>query len=76
MTDLQVNVEVDENDIKVTMPSTNFEVVYQKGEEAPGLMPKPWIQNDQHASVSAAEFLARAWEAAENRARELDWLKS
>ena len=43
MTDLQVNVEVDENDIKVTMPNTNFEVVYQKGEEAPGLIAKPWI---------------------------------
>ena len=59
--------------IVVTMPGTNFLVIYTKPENTPWLMVTK-LKDDQTASLKLAEFLARAWVAANENARELGWI--
>ena len=56
--------------IVVTMPGTDFLVVYTKPENTLWLMVTK-LKDDRMASLKLAEFLARAWVAANDKAREL-----
>jgi hypothetical protein len=67
--DLDVQVAVDDGAIIVTLPGTSFGVVYRKGDE-------PWllasgIRDDPNSPISRYTFRARAWTAANDKAREL-----
>jgi hypothetical protein len=74
MTNTDLQVELVEGEIVVTMPGTRFKVIYQKSFEAPGLVAKSdWISDDQ-AAITPSEFRARAWFAANDTARELRWI--
>ena len=55
------------------MPGTDFLVIYTKPENTPWLMVTK-LEDDRTAPIKQAEFLARAWVAANDKARELGWI--
>jgi len=68
--DLRVSVVDDA--IIVTMPGTSYSVTYRKRGE-------PWllssdIRDDKNSPISKFTFRARAWTAANEKARELGWI--
>ena len=70
--DLDVQVAVEDGAIIVTLPGTSFCVVYRKGAD-------PWllvsdIRDDPNSPISKFTFRARAWVAANDKARELGWI--
>jgi hypothetical protein len=70
--DLDVQVAVQDGAIIVTLPGTSFGVVYRKGAD-------PWllasdIRDDPNSPISKFTFRARAWIAANDKARELGWI--
>jgi len=70
--DLDVQVAVEDGAIIVTLPGTSFCVVYRKGAD-------PWllvfdIRDDPNSPISKYTFRARAWVAANDKARELGWI--
>ena len=69
----ELHLVVASGGIVVTMPGTDFLVVYSKPENTPWLMVTK-LKNDQTARIKQAEFLARAWIAANDKARELGWI--
>jgi hypothetical protein len=71
--DGELHLVVTTGGIVVTMPGTDFVVGYRKVKETPGLTVSH-LHDDPDASIKQAEFLARAWSAANDRARELGWI--
>jgi hypothetical protein len=70
-----LHVEVQGGDIIVTMPGTSFKVVYHKPPSSPQLMAKWYATRDKQAGQGMrAEFLAGAWTAANDKAREVGWI--
>jgi hypothetical protein len=71
--DLHVEVRADE--IIVTLPHTSYRVVYHKQNGEPGLIAKSrsgrW---EQGVTMTIVEFHARAWKAASDKARKLEWI--
>jgi hypothetical protein len=67
-----LHVEVQRDDILVTMPGSGFRVVYRKPHLDPGLVAK--LDYFPEEPITHAEFLARAWKAANDKARELGWI--
>ena len=70
--DLTVLVVLDAHTIVVTMPGTSYSVTYRKRSE-------PWrfasdIRDDKDSPISRWTFRARAWTAANEKARELGWI--
>jgi len=70
--DLDVQVSVVGEAIIVTMPGTSYSVTYHKRNE-------PWllasdICDDKNSPISKFTFRARAWTAANEKARELGWI--
>jgi len=50
-------------------------VAYYKPERAPGLLVKYSVtKNDLRLSMTGAQFLAKAWKLANDKARELGWI--
>jgi hypothetical protein len=71
-----VVVDVSEHEIVVTMPGTNFIVRYERSKDAPGLVATSFGgRKDQVAKVTLPAFLAAAWRAANDKAREIGWIK-
>ena len=69
---LDVQVAVEDGAIIVTLPGTSFRVVYRKGAD-------PWldasgIHDDPSLPITKFTFHARAWAAANDKARELGWI--
>src|SRR5262245_4056483 len=67
-----IQVAVVEDAITVTMPGTRYSITYRKGDE-------PWLlASDVHEArdFSSRKFIfrARAWTAANEKARELGWI--
>ncbi len=62
-----LRVEVVDDDIVVTQPGSNFSVVYYKPRDEPQLIVKGTPSGNY-------KFLARAWQAANDKARELGWI--
>jgi hypothetical protein len=70
-----LHIEVQSGEIVVTLPGTSFKVVYHKPPGSPQLMAKWYATRDKQAGqVMRAEFLAGAWQAANDKARELGWI--
>jgi hypothetical protein len=70
-----LDVEVWRNDIIVTLPGTSYWVTYFKQEDSPGLLAKEIAnKDDPRIPMTAAEFLAKAWKLANDKARELGWI--
>jgi hypothetical protein len=67
-----IHVAVVGDAIIVTMPGTRYSVIYRKGA-------KPWllassIHEDDDFPSRSFTFRARAWTAANDKARELGWI--
>ena len=70
--DLNVHISVMNDAIVVTMPGTSYSVTYRKRDE-------PWllasdVRDDKKSPISRWTFRARAWTAANQKARELEWI--
>jgi hypothetical protein len=78
MTDDQgLQVEVRDGEIVVTLPHTLFAVTYYKLPNDPQLYlraPSLPTQHDRDVEITAEAFLAKAWQLAHLRARELGWI--
>ena len=71
-TEYRLRVELRGGDIVVTCPGSSYRVVYYKPADQPQLMAKEKCGNTSHvASLTQAEFHARAWKLANDRARQL-----
>ena len=71
-----LNVEVQGDDIVVTLPGTDYVVTYYRAAAFPQqLLTKSHSgRDDQGAPMTQTEFHARAWKAANAKARELGWI--
>ena len=70
-----LRVEVRGGEIVVTLPGTSYTVTYYKPAKSPQLLAKRIASRDDPGSaMTLSEFLARAWRAANDKARELGWI--
>jgi hypothetical protein len=68
-------VEVVDDQIIVALIGTAYGVVYYKRDGDPQLYAKDYpVQVDLRSEMSQAEFLAKAWKLANDKARELGWI--
>jgi hypothetical protein len=70
---IRPRVEVEDESIIVTLPGSTFRVIYRKPSHYPGLVAFD-LRGDKDAGISEADFLARAWRIANDKARELGWI--
>jgi hypothetical protein len=70
---VRLRVEVEDDGIIVSLPGTNFRVIYRKPSQYPGLITYDF-RGDKDAGITLANFLARAWRIANDKARELGWI--
>ena len=75
-TKVGLHVEVQGDDIVVTLPGTSYVVTYYRATAFPQqLLTKPHSgREDQGAPMTQTEFHARAWKTANAKARELGWI--
>ena len=72
--DPELSVEVYGNHIIVTLPGTSYSVTYFKPRGQPWLAAKDIVhKDDPRIAMTSAEFLAKAWKVANDKARELGW---
>jgi hypothetical protein len=70
-----VKLAVIDDGIVVVLPGTRYTVTYYKPNRTPQLIAKRISDRDDPGSdVRLAEFLAQAWIAANDKARELGWI--
>jgi len=70
------HVEVAEDEIVVSLPESQYSVTYYKPETRPQLLAKHITEKyDPHVPMTVSEFLAKAWKLANDKARELGWIK-
>ena len=70
-----LDIEVVDGEIVVTAPFTSYTVTYYKPAKSPQLLAKRIASRDDPTSaMTLSEFLARAWKAANDKARELGWI--
>ena len=76
MSDLSdLYVEVHGADVFVALPHSNHRATYRKSTDSAHLiMTEASSPDDPASSLTPAEFLGLAWEAANNKARELGWI--
>ena len=75
MTHSNLSVEVQGTHILVVLRGTCFRAKYRK-QEAPWLATDELGPDDPEAPITLSEFRSLAWTAANERARELGWIKS
>ena len=75
-TDPNLLPEIQGDHIVITLPGTKFRVVYRKREHASWswLIASDYDRDDSKDPISRADFLARAWKLAHDKARELGWI--
>ena len=66
-------VEMIDDQIVVTMSGTLFLAAYRKRQGVAALAAH-FLQDDRHAPIPRAEFVARSWRLALAKARELGWI--
>jgi hypothetical protein len=67
-------VEMIDDQIVVTMSGTLFLAAYRERQGVAALAAH-FLQDDRHAPIPRAEFVARSWRVALAKARELGWVK-
>jgi hypothetical protein len=71
----ELRVEVLGDEIIVILPATSYGVTYSKPGNSPNLVAKNCVPKvDSGAPMTHVEFLAKAWLAANVKARELGWI--
>jgi hypothetical protein len=70
-----IHLDVRGGDIIVDLPGTSYTVTYHKPAVYPQLLAAYLpANNDPRTALTQAEFLARAWRLANDKARELGWI--
>ena len=70
-----LRIDVVDDEIIVTLPFTDYTVTYYKPPNSPQLLAKNFPSKDNgRVPITQAEFLARAWRVANDKARELGWI--
>jgi hypothetical protein len=70
-----VQLEVRGGDIIVDLPGTSYTVTYHKPAVSPQLLATYLpAKDDPRTELTHAQFLARAWRLANDKARELEWI--
>jgi hypothetical protein len=73
--DPNLGVQAIGDEIIVTLLGTTYSVTYYKPKGSPWLLAKDIAnKDDPRIQMTAAEFLAKAWRAANDKARELGWI--
>jgi len=74
---VRLSVEVQGDDIVVNLPGTSYVVTYYRAAAFPQqLLTKSHSGREDHgAPITQTEFHARAWKAANDKARGLGWIK-
>ena len=71
----RLRVEVWDDEIVITLPFTNYTVTYYKPASSPGLLAKNFpTKDDSREPMTQAEFLERAWNLANDKARAFGWI--
>jgi hypothetical protein len=74
-TEPKVRVTVVDDELIVTLPGSYYSVTYYKPEGSPQLLAKNIADRDDlRLPMTGAEFLAKAWSLANDKARELGWI--
>ena len=68
-----IHVAVVDDAITVTMPGTSYSVTYRKPGKTPWLVASN-IRDDFNSPINQFTFRARAFTAANDKARELGWI--
>jgi hypothetical protein len=72
-----LHIDVVDDEIIVTLPATSYSVVYYKPPNSPQLLGRNFPKKDDpRVPLTQAEFLARAWRVANDKARELGWIEA
>jgi hypothetical protein len=75
MSSEQLRIEVLGDEIIVILPATSYGVSFYKPDSSPQLVLRNFRSKiDSRAPITEAEFLTRAWQAANDKARELGWI--
>jgi hypothetical protein len=69
---VKLRVEVDGDEIVVTLPGTRFRATYRR--RSPGIDRMNFSRSDLSAPISLREFVTRADAAANDKTRELGWI--
>ena len=70
----RLRVEVLGDEIVVILPATSYGITYYKPANSPQLLAKDFRSKvDSRAPIAYSDFLARAWQLANTKARELGW---
>jgi len=70
-----IQLEVWDDEIIVSLPGTNYAVTYYKPPYSPQLLARNFpCEDDRRAEPTQAEFLTKAWRLANDKARELRWI--
>ena len=70
-----LHIEVVDGEITVTLPFTSYSVTYYKPANSRHLLARKFTnKDDPQAPMTSAEFLAKAWRVANDKARELGWI--
>ena len=70
-----LHIEVVDDEIIVTAPFTSYSVTYYKPANSRHLLARNFTnKDDPQAPMTSAEFLAKAWRVANDKARELGWI--
>jgi hypothetical protein len=71
----ELEVHVVDQEIIVNLPGTRCTITFQMASDSPSLIEKPeWTRGDEQAAIPLTVFRARAWVAANEKARELGWI--
>jgi hypothetical protein len=70
-----IYLDVRGGDIIIDLPGTSYTVTYHKPAVYPQLLAaNPPAKDDARTGLTQAQFLARAWRLANDKARELGWI--
>ena len=71
----ELDLEIQDGDIIITLPGTKYTVTYYKPKNAPQLLAKHIAgDDDPHVAMNHSEFLAAALRLANQTARKLGWI--
>jgi hypothetical protein len=72
---LKFRVEAADDDVVVTLDGTAYMVRYCKADNQVGLgLFRSKVEGDERAPIHDIHFLARAWQLANIKAKELGWI--
>jgi hypothetical protein len=71
----KIVVEVKGGEILVTMSGTSLSVVYEKTEDSHLLVNSFSARKDEKRKLSLPKFLALAWTAANEKAKQIGWIE-